>query len=145
VLRPMRARSAQRHLLEVAEQDVDDYGDAHKALESYGAPGAAEAARAGLALALGDGVLDSTRSAEWTRARAHLEFLQAPWLRPVRRRAPGAGRCHCRQDRRRAAGVTARSAHQMCSLGRPRLQAMAANRNQSRQQVEVGTPVALSG
>jgi hypothetical protein len=78
VLRPMRARSAQRHLLEVAEQDVDDDGDAHKALESYGARGAAEAARAGLALALalGDGVLDSTRSAEWTRARAHLEFLQ---------------------------------------------------------------------
>jgi ParB family chromosome partitioning protein len=65
-------------LLDVAGQEVSDGDDAHKALESYAARGPEEAARAGLALALaiGDGFLDSTWSTDWTRARVHLEFLQ---------------------------------------------------------------------
>ena len=65
-------------LLDVAGQEVSDGDDAHKALESYAARGPAEAARAGLALALalGDGFLDSTWSTDWSRARVHLEFLQ---------------------------------------------------------------------
>ena len=65
-------------LLDVAGQEVSDGGDAHKALESYAARGAKEAAQTGLALALavGDGFLDSTWSTHWTRARMHLDFLQ---------------------------------------------------------------------
>jgi ParB family chromosome partitioning protein len=65
-------------LLDVAGQEVSDGDDAHKALESYAARGPEEAARAGLALALaiGDGFLDSTWSTDWTRARVHLEFLE---------------------------------------------------------------------
>jgi len=65
-------------LLDVAGQEVNDGDDAHKALESYAARGSEEAARAGLALALavGDGLLDSTWTTDWTRARVHLEFLE---------------------------------------------------------------------
>jgi hypothetical protein len=65
-------------LLDVAGQNVSDDGDAHDALESYAARGPEEAARAGLALAfaMGEGCLEATWSADWTRARVHLEFLQ---------------------------------------------------------------------
>ena len=48
-------------LLDVAGQEVTEGGDAHEALQSYAA---------------GDQILDSTWSADWTRARVHLEFLQ---------------------------------------------------------------------
>jgi hypothetical protein len=65
-------------LLDVAGQEVNDGDDARTALATYAAQGPDQAARAGLALALaiGDQILDSTWSADWTRARVHLEFLQ---------------------------------------------------------------------
>jgi ParB family chromosome partitioning protein len=65
-------------LLDVASEEANDSGDAHDALASYAAGGPDEAARAALALAfaIGEGCLDSTWNANWTRARAHLEFLQ---------------------------------------------------------------------
>jgi hypothetical protein len=63
----------------VAGQEVSDGDDAHKALESYAARGPEEVARTGLvlALAIGDGFLDSTWSTGWSRARVHLEFLES--------------------------------------------------------------------
>jgi ParB family chromosome partitioning protein len=65
-------------LLHVAGQKVSHGDDVHAALATYAAQGPDQAARAGLALALalGDQILDSTWSADWTRARVHLEFLQ---------------------------------------------------------------------
>ena len=65
-------------LLDVGGQDVNDGGDAHEALESYAARGPEEAARAVLALAfaIGEGFIDSTWSADWSRARVHLAFLE---------------------------------------------------------------------
>ena len=65
-------------LLDVAGQEVSNGDDAHAALETYAAQGPDQAARAGLALALalGDQILDSAWSGDWTRARVHLEFLQ---------------------------------------------------------------------
>jgi ParB family chromosome partitioning protein len=65
-------------LLDVAGQEVSDGGDAHEALESYATRGPEEAARAVLALAfaISEGFLDSTWSADWSRARVHLEFLE---------------------------------------------------------------------
>jgi ParB family chromosome partitioning protein len=65
-------------LLDVGGQEVNDGGDAHEALVSYAARGPEEAARAGLALAfsISEGFIDSTWSADWSRARVHLEFLE---------------------------------------------------------------------
>jgi hypothetical protein len=65
-------------LLDVGGQEVSDGGDAHEALVSYAARGPEEAARAGLTLAfsISEGFIDATWSADWSRARVHLEFLQ---------------------------------------------------------------------
>ena len=60
-------------------QEVADGGNAHEALMSYAAQGPDEAARAALALAfaISEGFVDAiTWSADWSRARVHLEFLQ---------------------------------------------------------------------
>jgi hypothetical protein len=62
----------------VVGQEVDNGRDAHDALKSYAARGLEEAARSGLALAfaVSEGFLDSTWSADWARARVHMELLQ---------------------------------------------------------------------
>jgi hypothetical protein len=64
-------------LLDAGGQELNDGGDAQEALVSYAARGPDEAARAGLALAfsISEGFVDAW-SADWTRARVHLEFLQ---------------------------------------------------------------------
>ncbi len=65
-------------LLDVADQEVEDGHDVEEALITCVAGGADQALRAGLALAfaLSEGFLSSTWNAHWSRARAHLTFLE---------------------------------------------------------------------
>jgi hypothetical protein len=65
-------------LLNVAGQEVDNGRDAHDALKPYAARRPEDAARSGLALAfaVSEGFLHSTWSADWSRARIHLGFLE---------------------------------------------------------------------
>ena len=65
-------------LLDVADQEVEDGHDVQEALITCAAGGADQALQAGLALAfaLSEGFLSSTWNAHWSRARAHLTFLE---------------------------------------------------------------------
>ena len=65
-------------MLDVADQEVEDGHDVQEALITCAAGGADQALRAGLALAfaLSEGFLSSTWNAHWSRARAHLTFLE---------------------------------------------------------------------